>query len=176
MGQIDVAHQPKDQRESAGDQEIEAAERDAVEDGVEEDLLPAEGLFKAGRPDRENEPEQRCDREDRQKCPCRMALDESGHVRNLAATRAPRGCPHRSADPKQGACHTIDVHPPAVSRPSFGSRSMHPNGDGRGGFDRQYLLSVSAVPSGTQDLGCTAVIRGRHPNISRKKAGERALR
>src|SRR5205085_10052618 len=83
VGQIDVAHQPKDQRESAGDQEIEAAERDAVEDGVEEDLLPAEGLFKAGRPDRENEPEQRCDREDRQKCPCRVALDESGHVRNL---------------------------------------------------------------------------------------------
>src|SRR2546421_11142641 len=37
-------------------------------------------------------------------------------------------------------------------------------GDARGGFDRQYLLSVLAAPSGTQDLGCTAVIRGRHPN------------
>src|SRR6266566_7555800 len=65
---------------------------------------------------------------------------------------------------------------PQVSRPSFGSHSMHPNGDARGGFDRQYLLSILAAPSGTQDLGCTAVIGGRHPNIGRKKAGERALR
>src|SRR5262249_47762142 len=58
----------------------------------------------------------------------------------------------------------------------FGSHSMHPNGGAREGFDRQYLLSVRNAPSGAQDLGSTAIIGGRHPNMGGKEAGERALR
>jgi hypothetical protein len=43
--QVDIAHQPEDQREAARYKEIETAERDAVEDGVEKNLLPAERLL-----------------------------------------------------------------------------------------------------------------------------------
>ena len=56
--QIDVAHQPEDQREAARDEEIEAAERDAVEQCAEENALAAEHLLELGRPDRENQKQQ----------------------------------------------------------------------------------------------------------------------
>ena len=47
MGEIDVPHQPEDQREPARDEEVEAAEGDAVEDRVEEDVLAPERLLEA---------------------------------------------------------------------------------------------------------------------------------
>ena len=46
--EIDVAHQAEDQGEAARHQEIEAAERDAVEGRVEEHLLLAENASKPG--------------------------------------------------------------------------------------------------------------------------------
>ena len=56
--QIDVAHQPEDQGEAAGDEEIESAERDAVQQCAEENALAAEHLLELGRPDRENQKQQ----------------------------------------------------------------------------------------------------------------------
>ena len=56
--QIDVAHQPEDQREAARHQEIEPAERDAVEQRAQEDALAAEHLLKLRRPDREDQEQQ----------------------------------------------------------------------------------------------------------------------
>ena len=79
MRQIDVAHQAEDQREAARHQEIKAAERDAVEDGVEENPLPADRLLEARRPDRKDQPQQHRDRDDQDQRPCRMAFDELAH-------------------------------------------------------------------------------------------------
>ena len=62
--EIDVAHQAEDQREPARHQEIEAAERDAVEQRVEEHALAPEHLLEVRRPDREDQVEQERDRED----------------------------------------------------------------------------------------------------------------
>ena len=61
--QVDVAHQPEDQREAARHQEIEAAERDAVEQRVEEDALAAEHLLELGRPQREDQKQQDASRD-----------------------------------------------------------------------------------------------------------------
>ena len=47
MRQVDVAHQPEDQREARRDEEIERAERDAAEQRVEEDLLAAQHILEA---------------------------------------------------------------------------------------------------------------------------------
>ena len=47
MRQIDVSHEAENQGEAAGDEEIEAAERDPVKHGVEEELLPAEDRLEA---------------------------------------------------------------------------------------------------------------------------------
>ena len=58
MREIDVAHQAEDQREPAGDEEIEPAERDPVEDRVEKKLLLAEDRLEARRPWCEDEPDQ----------------------------------------------------------------------------------------------------------------------
>ena len=58
MRQIDVAHQPEDEGEAAGDEEIEAGERDAVEDGGDEQLFRADERDQPVRPDGEEQPEQ----------------------------------------------------------------------------------------------------------------------
>src|SRR5262245_13442690 len=65
---------------------------------------------------------------------------------------------------------------PLVVAAVLGPRSRHPSGGARDGFDRQYLLWAPRRSSGAQDLGCAAIIRGRHSDIGRKKAGEGALR
>ncbi|MGY4496216.1 hypothetical protein ACVWYH_000143 [Bradyrhizobium sp. GM24.11] len=77
--EVDVAHQAEDQREAAGDEEIETAERDAVEDRVEEHPLAADRLFKPRRPYREDQPQRHCDSDDDDQCPRGMALDKAGH-------------------------------------------------------------------------------------------------
>ena len=56
--EIDVAHQAEDEREPAGDHEIEAAERDPVQQRVEEHALAAEQLLELGRPYCENQVKQ----------------------------------------------------------------------------------------------------------------------
>jgi hypothetical protein len=84
MRQIDVAHQAEDQGEAACHQEVEAAERDAVEDGVEKDPLSADRLFEAGRPHGKDQPQHHRDRDQDDQRPCRMAFDESCHGKSPA--------------------------------------------------------------------------------------------
>ena len=61
--EVDVAHQAEDQREPAGHEEVEAAEGDAVEQGVQEDLLAPERRDEPRRPRREDQPQQHRDRD-----------------------------------------------------------------------------------------------------------------
>jgi hypothetical protein len=56
--QVDVLHQPEDEGEAAGDEEIEGPERDAVEHGAHKDPLAAENLLEARRPGRDHQPQQ----------------------------------------------------------------------------------------------------------------------
>ena len=58
MREIDVAHQAEDQGEAAGDQEIEARQRDAVEHRADEGLLADQQPFQPSRPDAEHHPEE----------------------------------------------------------------------------------------------------------------------
>src|SRR4051812_40044588 len=58
MREIDVAHQPEDQRETAGHQEIETGQRDAVEDRADEGLLRNQDGGQPGRPYRQEQPRQ----------------------------------------------------------------------------------------------------------------------
>ena len=83
--QIDVAHEAEDQGEAARDQEVEAAERDPVEHGVEEELLPAERLLEAGRPGREDKPDEEHRHDDDSERPQGTPLDEPVHRRRPAA-------------------------------------------------------------------------------------------
>ena len=55
--EIHVAHQTEDQRETAGHQEIEAGEGDAIEQCDYEDFLTTEGVDKPDRPDRKYHPQ-----------------------------------------------------------------------------------------------------------------------
>ena len=57
VGEVDVAHQPEDQGEAGGDQKVQSAERDSVEQRVDEQPLFAEHVLKARRPGREHEPQ-----------------------------------------------------------------------------------------------------------------------
>ena len=86
---IDIAHQAENEREPARDHEIEAAERDPVEQGVEEHALAAEQFFELGRPDRENQEQQHADQDEEGERPGGMACDEVAHG-------APRRAPARS--------------------------------------------------------------------------------
>ena len=54
--EIDVAHQAEDQREAAGDQEVEAGQRDAVEDRADEGLLRDQDAVQPVRPDGKDQP------------------------------------------------------------------------------------------------------------------------
>jgi hypothetical protein len=83
--EIDVAHQAEDEREAARHQKIEAAERDTIEDRVEEDLLPADRLFQPRRPDRKDQPKQQRDGDQHDQRPGRMAFDEARHAARPAA-------------------------------------------------------------------------------------------
>ena len=83
MCEIDIAQQPEDQREAAGDKEIEAAERDPVEGSVEKELLLADDRLEARRPDRENQPERRDDDDEDEQRPQGVSFDETGHARSL---------------------------------------------------------------------------------------------
>jgi hypothetical protein len=59
--EVDVAHQPEDQRKTARDEEVETGERHSVEDGGDEELLLADQPGQPFRPHRQEQPEhQRC--------------------------------------------------------------------------------------------------------------------
>src|SRR4029453_2736306 len=117
--QVDVAHQAEDQGEAAGDQEVEAAERDAVEDGVEKNPLPADRLFEAGRPNGKDQPQHHRDRDQEDQRPCRMAFDESCHGFGSAVTMPSSQTP----------------------RPFRLAFSDHPNGAEKPALDCQYLFA-----------------------------------
>src|SRR5215470_8157961 len=145
MRQVDIAHQPEDQREAARDQEIESAERDAVEDGVEEDFLAADRLFKPRRPDREDQPEQHRDRDQDDQRPGGMAFDEPAHV-SPRAVRTKSG-PRSHARGLAGWSAIIMLSSRRAWRPLMGhlscALSKHPSDAARGGLDRQYLFEDS---------------------------------
>ena len=94
--QIDVSHEAKNQGEAAGDEEIEAAQRDPVQHGVEEELLSAEDRLEARGPGGEHEPNRRNHQNCDDQGPDRTARDELVHrrpferdrqiVENVAAT------------------------------------------------------------------------------------------
>ena len=95
--EVDVAHQAEDQREPARDHEIEAAERDPVEQRVEEDALAADQLLELGRPDRENQIDQHADQDQDDERPGRVACDEVVHAAPRQAWPAALGRPTRDA-------------------------------------------------------------------------------
>jgi hypothetical protein len=78
--EVHVAHQPEDQREAGGDEEIERAERDPPEDRVEEDALAAEGLLEPLRPGGEHQPEDHRDHDRHDQRPDRISPDELLHA------------------------------------------------------------------------------------------------
>ena len=80
MREVDVAHQAEDEREAARDEEVEAAEGDAVEERVKEDFLAPDRLHQPRRPGREYEPQQHRDRYQDRERPEGMALEESPHA------------------------------------------------------------------------------------------------
>ena len=157
--EIDVAHQPEDQGEAAGHQEIQAAERDAVKNGVEEHALLAEGVLQPRRPVGENQPHQADHhRGDRQR-PGRMALQEPVHRADsarlpcpsgagCAADRSPAGCRSPLAEPRR---FRSSAGPDARQAPSgslapptkiAGASIAHPNKPPR---------KLPAMPSRIQD-------------------------
>ena len=83
MCEIDIAQQAEDQREAAGDEEVETAQRDPVEGSVEKELLLADDRLEARRPDRENQPERRDDDDEDEQRPQGVSFDETGHARSL---------------------------------------------------------------------------------------------
>ena len=93
--EVDVAHQAEDQREAARHQEIEAAERDAVEQRAEEDALAAEHLLELRRPDREDQEQQDRDHDHDDERPDRVTADEAVHD---ATSRDARGAAHARRD------------------------------------------------------------------------------
>src|SRR6185312_2933379 len=66
--------------EAACYKEVESAERDAVEDGIEEYLLAADCFLKPRRPHREDQPKQQRNRDQGDQRPGRVALDEPAHA------------------------------------------------------------------------------------------------
>ena len=89
VGEIDVAHQPEDQGEAARHQEIQAAERDAVEDRAEEHFLLAEGVLQSRGPGGEDQPQRHPDRDQDDEGPHRMAFDELSHARRPRRVNVP---------------------------------------------------------------------------------------
>src|SRR3982074_1451724 len=84
MGEIDIAHQSEDQRESAGDQKIQPAQRDPVEQRVEKDSLLADDILQLLRPGREDQPERQHGDDQDQQRPEWMAFDKAVHLTTLA--------------------------------------------------------------------------------------------
>ena len=80
MREIDIPHQAEDQREAAGDEEIEAAERDPVERRVEKKLLLAENRLEAWRPRGEHKPDHGDDDKGDDERPDGMTRDEEVHA------------------------------------------------------------------------------------------------
>src|SRR5262245_61442737 len=99
MCKVDVAHQAEDERETAGDEEIEPRQRDAVQKRADERLFRDENCVQPDRPDREDQPgEQRCEEEPKQ-APAlaagenwRWGLFEEAHMLTRSAFGAPRSC------------------------------------------------------------------------------------
>src|ERR1700728_272477 len=58
---VDVAHEAEDQREAGSDEKVESAERDPVDQGVDEQPLSAEHVLETRGPGREDEPERKND-------------------------------------------------------------------------------------------------------------------
>jgi len=83
MRQVDVAHQTEDQREPAGDEEIEPAEGDPVEEGVEKDLFLADQIDQPGRPEGEYHPQQHRNDDQDDRAPIGVPLCERPHSRHL---------------------------------------------------------------------------------------------
>ena len=63
MREIDVAHKTEDQRESACHEKIESAQRDPVEQRVEENFLFADQVDEPWRPDQKGKQQQHCGRD-----------------------------------------------------------------------------------------------------------------
>ena len=80
--EIDVAHQAEDQREAARHQEIQAAEGNAVKQGVDECLLAADGADQPVRPDREDHPQQRSSQQNDSENQYSAALHRFPHGRS----------------------------------------------------------------------------------------------
>ena len=93
--EVDVAHQTEDQREAGGDQKIKSAERDAVEQGVDEQPLLAEYVLETRRPRRQHEPqrENHGDRDDERGD--RMMSDPA--TKRVAARAPPLAALHRQS-------------------------------------------------------------------------------
>ena len=73
--QVDVAHQAEDQRESGGDEKVQPAERDAVEQRIDEEPFLAEYVLETRRPRRQHEPKCKYDDDGNDKRRNRMAPD-----------------------------------------------------------------------------------------------------
>src|SRR3546814_2444448 len=88
MRQVHVAHQAEHQGEAACDQEIEPSQGEAVQEGVHEGLLAADGVLQPFRPDGEDEPEEDPEGDENDERPEAVALDELPH--SPPARRGPR--------------------------------------------------------------------------------------
>jgi hypothetical protein len=84
MREIDVSHQSEDQREAARDQKIQPAQRDPVEQRVEENLLLADRVLEALRPGPEDQPDRQHDDDHDHDRPKWMAFDKAVHPNTLA--------------------------------------------------------------------------------------------
>ena len=127
MREIDVAHQSEDQRESAGDEKIQPAQGNAVEQRVEKDPLPADEVLQLLRPGRKDQPErQHRDDQDQQR-PDGMAFDKTAHRSSpatLARAKRARAISPRAGRGKKDAatapfiCNCSTMTAPVLPKPS----------------------------------------------------------
>src|ERR1700730_12956605 len=151
MRQIDVAHQAEDQGKAARHQEINPAERNAVEDRVEKDPLAADGSLEPGRRDRKDQPQQDRDRNEDDQRPCRMTFDELAHDSRPATPRLASADASRSA-----ACLAIDAHPPKGRDLLWDRVWAILTGAQAADLIESIIYRSAGRPSGTQHLGRAA--------------------
>ena len=160
MREIDVAHQAEDQREAAGDEEIEAAQRDPVERGVEKQLLLAEHRLEARAARR------RRSARSRRRSATRMMSDQTGWrpmngscAAPLMRARAPRPSRHRRPRCAKRSRHC--VHSP---RPRAFRRARP-----RSTYSGPALSHIAIVSDGFPLLP-VKLVRARRPRGGRARA------
>src|SRR3546814_20383701 len=76
MRQVHVAHQAEHQGEAACDKEIEPSQGEAVQEGVHEGLLAADGVLQPFRPEGEDEPEEDSEGSENEAQPEAVEIDD----------------------------------------------------------------------------------------------------